>query len=82
MVGNRKRIQEVKLVQNLTRSCVACKRISAKPQTEMMDQLPIKRVTPGHVFDQIGIDYAGPLQIKYGYVRKPTVIKVYVCVIP
>ena len=32
------------------------------------------------MFDQTGVDYAGPVYIKYGYVRKPTVIKAYVCV--
>ena len=28
----------------------------------------------------MGVDYAGPLYIKYGYVRKPTVVKAYMCV--
>ena len=46
----------------------------------MLGQLPIERITPGPVFDQTGVDYAGPVYIKYGYVRKPTVIKAYVCV--
>ena len=32
------------------------------------------------MFDQTGVDYAGPVYIKYGYVCKPTVIKAYVCV--
>ena len=46
----------------------------------MLDQLPIEKITPGPVFDQTGVDYAGPVYIKHGYVRKPTVIKAYVCV--
>ena len=46
----------------------------------MLGQLPIERVTPGPVFDKVGVDYAGPVLIKYGYVRKPTIVKAYICV--
>ena len=46
----------------------------------MLGQLPIERLTPGPVFDKVGVDYAGPLLIKYGHVRKPTIVKSYVCV--
>ena len=45
-----------------------------------MGQLPIERVTPNLVFDKVGVDYAGPVHIKYGSIRKPTVIKAYICV--
>ena len=45
-----------------------------------MGQLPLERVTPDIVFENVGIDYAGPLYIKHGHVCKPTVIKAYVCV--
>ena len=46
----------------------------------MLGQLPIERLTPGPVFDKVGVDYAGPLLIEYGHVRKPTIVKSYVCV--
>ena len=29
----------------------------------------------------MGIDYAGPISIKYGYVRKPTIVKSYISVL-
>ena len=45
-----------------------------------MGQLPKERLTPGHVFSKVGVDYAGPLLIKLGHTRKPTVMKAYVCV--
>lgn len=45
-----------------------------------MGQLPIGRVTPGIVFESVGIDHAGPLNLKLGRVRKPTMVKAYVCV--
>lgn len=46
----------------------------------MLGQLPIERITPGHVFDKVGVGYTGPVYIKYGYVRRPTVVKAYICV--
>ena len=45
----------------------------------MMGKLPIEHITPGPVFDKVGIDFAGPIYIKHEYVRKPTVVKVYIC---
>ena len=45
-----------------------------------MGQLPLERVSPGTVFEQVGIDYAGPLYIKLGRVRKPVVVKAYACI--
>ena len=46
----------------------------------MLGQLPIERITPDLVFNKVGVDYARPVYIKYGLVRKPTVIKAYICV--
>ena len=46
----------------------------------MMGQLPLEQLAPGSVFDKTGLDYAGPFNIKYGYVRRPTIVKAYVCV--
>ena len=40
----------------------------------------MERVTPDSVFERTGVDYAGPLYVKYGYARKPTLVKAYVCV--
>jgi len=45
-----------------------------------MGQLPLQRITPDVVFENVGIDYAGPLYLKRGSVRKPTILKSYVCV--
>ena len=74
VVGNRKAIYSV------TRSCTLCRRMSAKPNPQMMGQLPPERLTPGSVFNEVGVDYAGPVYIKYGFVRKPTVVKTYIAV--
>ena len=54
--------------------------ITARPRPPMMGQLPLERITPDAVFDRVGLDYAGPLLVKFGHVRRPTVVKCYVCV--
>ena len=66
-----------KIVRSITRSCVICRRKSSKPQPPIMGQLPMERITPDAVFDKVGINYAGPIYIKRGSVRKPTIIKAY-----
>ena len=66
-------------VRSITRACVVCRRVSARPQPQLMGQLPVERVTPGIVFENVGIDYAGPIHVKLGRVRKPTVVKAYIC---
>ena len=68
------------VVRSTTRGCVICRRASARPQPPILGQLPMERVTPDTVFDKVGIDYAGPIYVKYGTVRKPTVTKAYICV--
>ena len=45
-----------------------------------MGQLPKERVTPDAVFNNVGLDYAGPVYLKQGSVRKPVIVKAYVCV--
>ena len=74
IIGNRK------AVRSIVRKCIVCRRIAARPQNQLLGQLPPERVTPGSVFENVGVDYAGPFQIKYGSVRKPTIVKAYVCV--
>ena len=44
-----------------------------------MGLLPITRVKPSPPFAATGIDYAGPLLIRRGHARKPTLLKSYAC---
>ena len=39
-----------------------------------------KRITPDAVFDKVGLDYTGPVYLKQGSVRKPVIIKAFICV--
>ena len=68
-----------RLVRSITRGCVICRKLTVQPSPQMTGQLPIERLTPGLVFDKIGIDFAGPVQVKYAHVRKPVIVKAYVC---
>ena len=45
----------------------------------MIGQLPAERLTPGPVFDKVGIDFAGLIQVKYAHVRKPVIVKAHIC---
>lgn len=74
IIGKRKAIRDV------NRQCVCCKRVAAKPLNQKMGNLPKERITPDRPFSNVGIDYAGPFYVKYGYVRKPTVVKAYACI--
>ena len=68
------------LIRMVCRECVTCRRVSAKPVPQLLGQLPPERVTPGPIFSKVGVDYAGPINIKYGNVRRPVVVKAYICV--
>ena len=69
-----------KIIQSITQGCVTCRRYSARPRPQMLGQLPVERVTPGPVFDKVGVDFAGPINVNFGPVRRPTVVKSYICV--
>ena len=65
---------------SLTWQCTTCQHQASKPVPQMMCQLLMERVTPGCVFERVGVDYAGPFLIKSGKVRKPTILKAYACI--
>ena len=68
-------------IRSVTRSCVVCRRVAGKPTSQLLGQLPRERVSPGlMVFSHTGVDYAGPILVKSGPVRKPLITKAYVCV--
>lgn len=63
-----------KVVCTRTRGCITCRRIATKPQAQLVGQLLTERVTLDLVFDKVGVDYAGPVHVKYGSICKPTVV--------
>ena len=64
----------IKAVRSITRSCFVSRRRSAKPNPQLMGQLPKERITPDAVFNNVGLDYVGPIYIKRGSTRKPTIV--------
>ena len=68
------------MIRAITSGCVTCRKVAAKPAPQLQGQLPGDRVKSGQVFDCVGVDYAGPVLIKYGPVRKPRFVKGYVAV--
>ena len=39
----------------------------------------MNNVTPDLVFEKGGVDYTGPVYVKYGHVHNPAVVKAYIC---
>ncbi len=68
------------LARKVCRSCVVCRKVAAKLETQQMGQLPRARVIPSPAFDKTGIDFAGPFLMKKGHTRRPVVVKTYLCV--
>ena len=67
-------------IRSVTRQCITCRKQMAKPHPQLLGQVPTERVTPGLVFEKVGIDYAGPVYTKSGSTRRPVVSKSYICV--
>ena len=54
------------LVKQVTRACVTCKRLYAKPPSQIMSTLPPERVSPNlPPFTFIGLDVFGPFKVSY-----------------
>lgn len=68
------------IISSITRNCVTCRCKWARPQPPLMGELPSARMTPDIVFSNVGVDYAGPVLIKLGAMRRPTVTKAYIAV--
>ena len=64
-----------KTVRSLACQCITCHRQTTRPQSQMLGQLPLEHVTPGFVFEKIGVDHVGPLYVKYGMVCKTSAEK-------
>lgn len=69
-----------RLVRQVSRSCVVCRKAYARTAGQMMAPLPKSRVTPSPPFQRVGVDFAGPFLCKRGNPRKPTSTKAYACI--
>ena len=69
------------LARAVCKDCMACKRRAPKAHAQMMGQLPAFRVNPALCFIHTGIDYAGPIYLKRGNPRKPSIVKGYLAIL-
>uniref|UniRef100_A0A146L3Y2 Integrase catalytic domain-containing protein n=1 Tax=Lygus hesperus TaxID=30085 RepID=A0A146L3Y2_LYGHE len=79
-------IQKIYWVPSLRRvirqrgfKCITCYRSKAKATVPLMGDLPSYRVQGGRAFLHVGIDFAGPFQMKESNRRKAPISKVYLC---
>ncbi|XP_050054515.1 uncharacterized protein LOC126549425 [Aphis gossypii] len=68
------------IVHRVIRKCLICAKMSAANPQPIMADLPSFRVREAHPFSVVGIDYAGPLQMKELSLRKARIVKVYIAV--
>ena len=47
---------------------------------QVLGQLPADRLRPGVVFENVGMDYAGPGLVKSGQIRRPVITKAYIAI--
>ena len=69
-----------KLAKDVCRDCLVCKRRAPKAMSQMMGELPAPRVNPASCFKNTGLDYAGPISMKRGNPRRPSIIKGYLAI--
>lgn len=67
-------------VYHILNACPKCLRWKARSVQPEMSQLPKERVESGAVFEKVGVDLAGPMQIKASNIRNNKVIKIWVAV--
>ncbi|GFV47533.1 integrase catalytic domain-containing protein [Trichonephila clavipes] len=68
------------VVRKILRTCITCRKVSAKGSQQIMADLPAARITACRVFSQVGIDYCGPFQLKTFSGKCRQIRKVYICV--
>lgn len=61
------------------RRCIVCARARPAVQHPIMGDLPRERLTFTHPFNNVGVDFAGPILIKEKKVRNTKFVKAYIC---
>lgn len=59
-------LQAKKIIRSVIFHCVICARLKAEVATQLMAHLPAPRVNiPVRAFEHTGVDYAGPIKVRY-----------------
>ena len=64
----------------VTRSCPRCVRFAARTEQQQMAPLPSARITPQWPFTNTGLDYAGPISVRYAKERGIRASKGYIAI--
>lgn len=67
------------LAKKYYQSCVTCKRYSKLQNTQLMGQIPEARLKPSRPFKTSGVDYAGPINLRFSPGRGAKSYKGYIC---
>lgn len=67
-----------RLIKNYIRKCIVCQRYNLKPNVQLMGNLPKQRVTLERPFYNCGVDYAGPIILKFNNGRNSKTTKGYI----
>lgn len=67
-------------VKGTLRKCPRCFRLKMKESNQLMSTLPNFRTTPQRAFSTTGIDYAGPVKIRFNLGRNPRTTKAWIAV--
>ncbi|WP_253302631.1 DUF1759 domain-containing protein [Wolbachia endosymbiont of Psylliodes chrysocephala] len=67
-------------IKGVIRTCIKCFKSNPKTAKFLMGNLPVSRVTPSRPFSRCGLDYCGPILIKDSTLRKPKLVKAYICI--
>ncbi|XP_037908650.1 uncharacterized protein LOC119650147 [Hermetia illucens] len=67
-------------IKSFIQKCVTCTRIRGIRAQQLMGQLPAKRVQPSLVFEHTGVDYAGPVSLKYYQGRGTRTYKAWIVI--
>lgn len=68
------------LIKSVIKKCPMCFKLKINLQTQLMAELPQSRTTPARPFLRIGVDYAGPVELRSKLGRFPKIVKAYICV--
>jgi hypothetical protein len=68
------------VIHAVTSRCTVCLRFDAPRPQPIMADLPAVRVQEGRAFVSVGVDYAGPLQMRELQLRKSRTYKVYIAI--
>ena len=69
-----------RLLWKISRECVKCQRAYARTTKQCIGELPQARTRPARPFSSVGVDFAGPMKLKHGSIRKPIISKCYIAV--